>query len=73
MNDTEYETRTDDGSTASTDPDGPTYNPYDGDPPRCHRRCKDGSICDRLVPLAGVACHHHMDQDRVSSTLVADD
>ncbi|QLG26658.1 hypothetical protein HUG10_03475 [Halorarum halophilum] len=73
MYDTAHQTRRSDEPTTSTDADGPTYNPYDGDPPRCHRQCKDGSVCDRLVPLAGVACHHHMGQDRISSNVVADD
>lgn len=73
MNDPESETERRDASTTSTDQDQATYNPYDRDPPRCRRRCKDGTICDRLVPLAGVACHHHLDQDQPSSEQVADD
>lgn len=73
MDDTVSETERRDASTTRSGHDAATYNPYDRDPPRCRRRCEDGSICDHLVPLAGVACHHHVDQDRVSSEQVAGD
>jgi hypothetical protein len=54
-----------DESTLAGDGGSQVPNAGDDDRPQCRRRCKDGSVCEKVVPLPGTACRHHAGHEPV--------